>query len=101
MLVATGATAVVKHRLDDPAHRDRHLLAVLDIGDLALAQGVLHRRFDLGAGARQETLPVAEALALGVGPAVDNVHRLPSRPGIIAAYPALFTRMYHSTSRRT
>ena len=102
MLGAAGAAAVVEHRLDDPAHRDRHLFAVLDIGDLALAQGVLHRRLDLGAGTRQKPLPVAETLALGVGPAVDNVHRLPSTLGAIrGTYPALFTRMYHSTKRRT
>ena len=43
MLGPAGAPAVMKHRLDDPAHRDRHLFAMFDIGDLALAQGVLHR----------------------------------------------------------
>src|SRR5438876_4335160 len=103
VLGATGAPAVVKDRLGNPARRDRDFLALPDIGDLALAQRLLHRRFDLGPGTPEEALAIAQALAFGVGSAVDDVHfhcppgaRLPRRP-----YPALFTRIYHSTSRRT
>src|SRR5205085_5572779 len=33
---AAGAPVVVEQRLGDPARRDRDLLAVLDVGDLAL-----------------------------------------------------------------
>ena len=101
----TGAPVVVKDRLGDAARRDRDLLAVFDIGDLALAQRLLNRRFDLDAGTPQKPLTVAEALALRVGPTIDNVHRTISGRLALAcagrAYPALLTRMYHSTSRRT
>src|SRR6202043_3677376 len=74
----TGAPVVVEDRFRDAARRDRDLLAVLDIGDLALAQGLLHRRFDLDPGTPQKPLTVAEALAFRVGPPIDNVHRTTS-----------------------
>src|SRR5262249_5167694 len=85
VIAAPGAAIVVKDRLRDPAGRDRNPLAVPDIGDLALAQRLLHGGFDLYPGPRQKPLAVAEALALRVGPAIDNVHRtnsdrLKSRP---------------------
>src|SRR6266851_3098690 len=92
---AAGAAVMMKDRLGDPARRDRNLLAVIDIGDLALAQRLLDGRFDLDAGAREEPLSVAEALAFRVGPAIDDVHRTisdrlvnPSRP----CSPAYTTR---------
>src|SRR5439155_8424508 len=56
-----------------------HLLALPHIGDFALAQRFLHRRFDLRPSPSEETLAIAEALALGIGSAVDDVHRLSSR----------------------
>jgi len=59
MLGAAGAPAVVKDRLGDPAGRDRHLLTLTDIGDLALAQGLLHCRFDFRAGAPEKPLAIA------------------------------------------
>jgi hypothetical protein len=74
VVALAGAAVVVKGRLGDPAGRDRHLLAVLDVGDLALAQGVLHRVLDLGPGAPEEPLAVAQALALRVRATVDDVH---------------------------
>src|SRR5207237_6138481 len=74
----SGAPVVMKDRLRDAAGRDRDLLAVLDIGDLALAQCLLHGRFDLDPGAAQEPLTVAEALAFRVRAAIDNVHRTTS-----------------------
>src|SRR5262249_12031545 len=70
-----GAAVVVEDRLGDAARRDRALLAMLDVGDLALAHRLLHRRFDLDAGAREKPLAVAEALAFGIRAAIDNVHR--------------------------
>src|SRR5262249_11906549 len=95
MVGAAGAPAVVKGGFGDAARRDGDLLAMLDIGDLALAQGVLHRALHLGPGALQEPLPVAEALALRVLAAIDDVHQrilarrsAPSRP----CSPACTTR---------
>src|SRR5260221_1580083 len=61
-------------RLVDSLGRDRHLLAAADIGDLALAQRILDRRFQLRPCARDEALAVAEALALPIRAAVDDVH---------------------------
>jgi hypothetical protein len=75
---AAGAPVVVEDGLADAARRYRDLLAVLDVGDLALAQGLLDRRLDLDAGATEETLAVAEALALRIGSAINNVHRTSS-----------------------
>ena len=40
--------------------------------------GIDDRVFDLVLGPLDEPLPVCEALALGVGPAVDDVHRVGS-----------------------
>ncbi len=83
MLGAAGASAVVEHRLGNAAGRDGDLFAMLDVGNLALSECILHGRFDLGAGAREKALPVAETLALGIGAAVDDVHRLlPDRSGV-------------------
>jgi len=78
MVGAAGAPVVVEDGLADAARRYRDLLAMLNISDLALAQGLLHRRLDLDAGAPEETLAVAEALALRIGSAINNVHRTPS-----------------------
>src|SRR5262249_9606279 len=64
VLGATGAPAVVKDGLGDPAGRDRYFLALADICDLALAQSLLNSRFDLRPSASEETLAIAQALAL-------------------------------------
>ena len=57
---------------------------MLDILHLALPQGLLHRTFNLGAGAFQKPLAIAEALALRVLAAIDDVHQrfllTPPRP---------------------
>ena len=75
MVAAPGAPAVMENRLGDAARRDGDLLTMLDIGHFALTQRILHRPLDLGSGALQEPLAVAEALALRVLAAIDNVHR--------------------------
>src|SRR5207244_3946697 len=67
-----------------------HLLTLPDIGDLALAQSLLHRRFDLSPGTPEEALAVAQALALGVGSTVDYVHcNCPPRARLLATLPGL------------
>ena len=100
MLGSPGAAAVMKVRLGNPARRNRHFFSVADIGHLALAQCLLHRRFHLGSGPCQETLTVTETLTLRVRATVDDVHSLTSERTVVP-YPALLTRMYHSTNRRT
>src|SRR5882672_9365242 len=77
-------------RLADPLARDRHLLAIADLGDLALAQRLLHRRLQLSASRRDEALAIAEALALRVRTTVDDIHQI----CLSARYPALLTLIY-------
>ena len=60
----------------------------------AFVHRLLHQRL----GPAQEALAVGEALAARIQAAVDDVHGHVLHP---AAQPACFTRMYHSTSRRT
>src|SRR5712692_3427703 len=88
VLAASGAAQVAEGRLADSLGRDRHLLAAADIRNLALAQRRLDRRLQLTPGACDEALAIAEALALRVGPPVDDVHRcflrvLPRLPGLV------------------
>ena len=101
MFGSPGAAAVMKIRLGNPAGRDRHFFPVADIGHLPLAQRLLHRRFHLGSGPCQETLAVTETFTLRVRATVDDVHSLTSERGPWSPYPALLTRIYHSTNRRT
>ena len=81
MFGSPGAAAVMKIRLGNSTGRNRHFFAVADIGHLALAQCLLHRRFYLGSGARQETLTVTETFTLRVRATVDDVHSLTSERG--------------------
>ena len=83
MVGAARAATVMENRFGDAAGRDGDFLAMLDIGDFALAQGVLHRRFNLGSGTLQESLAITEAFAFWVLAAIDNVHQrilLPPEP---------------------
>src|SRR6202040_3165650 len=81
MFGSPGAAAVMKVRLGNPARRNSHLFAMADIGHLALAQCLLHRRFYLGSGPCQETLTVTETFSLRVRATVDDVHALTSERG--------------------
>ena len=79
-------------RFADAVGRDRDRPALARVGDRALGHRLVDRPLDLGAGATKKPLAVAEALVARVETAVDELRH---------GYPALFTRMYHSTSRRT
>ena len=61
-----------------------------------LVHGLAHQRF----GPAQEALAVGEALAAWVEAAINDVHAAWPHQ-IRLCQPACFTRMYHSTSRRT
>ena len=75
-----------------PSVGNRNRAALARVGDGALGDRLVDRTLDLGAGATKETLAVAEALVARVEASVDELRHV---------YPALLTRMYHSTSRRT
>jgi hypothetical protein len=99
---------------------DADLAVLRHVGNAGILQALLHRFADLRAGAAQKALAVRQALALGIKTTVDEIghvyaappprlwRRSPRRRGekisgerIEELYPALFTRMYHSTRRRT
>ena len=77
--------------------RNLDLAVFADVGDGGILQRFLHGIADLRARAAQEALAVAEALAFGIETAVDEV----GHGQRLSRYPALLTRMYHSTRRRT
>ena len=82
---------------------DRHRDGVfgVHVGDLAGPDLIPDGPLQFLARPPQEALAVAEALVLRVEPAIDEVRH--GRPFICSGslQPALFTRMYQSTSRRT
>ena len=86
-------------RLAHAVERDGDLAALLDVLDVR-ARWRLSRtaRLDQRLGAAQEALAVGEALAARIEASVDDVH---APPAALDRQPACFTRMYHSTSRRT
>src|SRR6185295_15512582 len=73
--------------------RDADLAILGDVGDAGILQRLLHRLAYLRAGAADKALAIGQALALRVQAPVDEVGH--------GTYPALLTRMYHSTRRRT
>ena len=92
-------------RLVHPIERDRDLAALQNILDVPAFGGFLHRALNQGLGAAQEPLAVFQALAAWIQPPIDDEHRHYAHPQFVALLrppqPACFTRMYHSTSRRT
>ena len=70
----------------------------VDVGDLAGPDLIPDAPLQFFARTPQEALAVAEALVLRVQAAIDEDRHGTSRAGL---QPALFTRMYQSTSRRT
>ena len=70
----------------------------IDVGDLAGADLIPDASLQLFTRTPQEALAVAEAFVFRIQPAIDK-DRHGNIPGRFQ--PALFTRMYQSTSRRT
>ena len=80
-----------------PVERNADLPALHDVADVAALRGLLDGTLHQRLGTAQEALPVLETLAPRVQTPVDDVHGRFREP----AQPACFTRMYHSTRRRT
>ena len=98
-LAVAAAVGVVEHRLVDAVGRDRNRSALGGVADRALAHRLVDRLLDARARPFQEAHAVAETFVARIEAAVDELgHR-----SIVLdrAHPALLTRMYHSTSRRT
>ena len=85
-------------RLADAVGRDGDRAPLAGVSDRALGHRLVDRALNLGAGAAKEPLTVTQAFVARIEAAVDEVGhgRFP-----LSAYPALLTRIYHSTSRRT
>ena len=98
-LAPPDVSGAVESGFTDAVGRDADLLAIVDIGDAAAADRFIHRPLDVFPDPLDEPPPVAEALALRVQAPVDEIGHRPRR--LLSAQPALLTRMYHSTSRRT
>ena len=95
-MIARAALAV-EARLAHALERNADFAAFQHILDVAVLGGFLDGALNQRLGAAQEPLAVLQALAARVQPPIDDVHghcRCPPQP-------ACFTRMYHSTSRRT
>ena len=95
--VARSAFAA-ETRLVHAVERDSDFAALQDILDVPVLRGLLDGALNQGLGPTQEPLPVLKTLAARIQPPVNDVH------GIHCSHPpqpACFTRMYHSTSRRT
>ena len=85
-------------RLADAVARDRDRAALAGVGDGAVGDRLVDRALDLRTGAAEEALAIAQALVARIEAAVDEL----GHGGFpLSRYPALLTRMYHSTSRRT
>ena len=65
---------------------------------MSRSQRILNSALNKRVGSAQETLAVLKALTVWVQPSINNVHGHMQLP---QPQPACFTRMYHSTSRRT
>ena len=96
-LAVTADRRMVQARLGDALGGDRDGLAAGDVGDVTLLDGLVDHLLDLGARPLHEALAVPQALLLGVEPAVYEV----GSAHFGSVQPALLTRMYHSTRRRT
>ncbi len=92
-----GAALAAKTRLIHAVERNADLAAFQNVLDVAILRGFLDGASNQRLGAAQKTLAVFETLATRIQTPINDVHGRPrSRP-----QPACFTRMYHSTSRRT
>src|SRR4029077_9134266 len=99
---AVATTAEPERRLGDILPRHAHLAAALHVGEMPLADHLLHRLLNLRLVAAQEALAIDRALAAAVRAAVDQVeHRLVSIVVLRSGHDDLCTRRYHSASRRT
>ena len=104
------AAAALKRRLVQPVERNFDLAAFKNITDVLGLGRFLHRALHQCLGAAKKFLAVLEALASGIEASIDDLH---CRPCSICSVQicaqvcpllrqlACFTRMYHSTSRRT
>ena len=99
MIASAAVARLLKARLAGAADRHSNRLIAVDIGNLAGLDLLLDASFQLLPRPLQESLAVAQALVLRIKAAVDEI---PHRATCFApSHPALFTRMYQSTSRRT
>src|SRR6266404_9065061 len=94
--VASAAFAA-KARLVHPVERNADLAAFQDIPDVAALGRFLDGALNQRLGTAQEPLAVLEAFTTRIQAPIDDVHS----HCCIRPQPACFTRMYHSTSRRT
>ena len=92
-----GAALAAKARLIHAVERDRDLAALKDVLDVAVLRGLLDRTLNQRLGTTQEPLAVLETFAARVQAPVDDI----KGHCFLPPQPACFTRIYHSTSRRT
>ena len=87
-----------KARLIHAIERNADLAALQDILDVAVLRGFLDGALNQRLGPAQKPLAVLKALAARIQTPIDDVH---GHYTLHPPQPACFTRMYHSTSRRT
>ena len=98
--LARAARAMAERRLADVALGQVDVLALLDVADAALVDGLPHRVAELALIAAQEPLAVADRLVLAGEPAIDDLLQH-SSSGSDGVQLLLRTRRYHSHSNLT
>ena len=107
--IATVAPHMLEIRLPRAFRRDRNFAGPFQVADGSISRGVANRALHHFLCAPQEALTIFKALASRIQAAIDNAHgshHLPVVARVLFSAArhdqlACFTRMYHSTRRRT